>query len=213
MERKYPESTIIQYNLKGLDNCKAFFDKLKAKWELPHLLKCGLAKETVDKSTGEILHKFTWWTKTLFFPFYDKEGNIIYIQGRSLNFKTNKTPKYVNLSGVNTTLFNQPILNSLKKNDNLVITEGVTDCISCCLMGKNAVGVIGAHGFKEEYVNLLKNFKIIVIPDNDKNKTGDEFADKIREKFLLIGKTIDVFPLGEAYKDISEYYINAWKHE
>jgi hypothetical protein len=82
MERKYPESTIIQYNLKGLDNCKAFFDKLKAKWGLPHLLKCGLAKETVDKSTGEILHKFTWWTKTLYFPFYDKEGNIIYRYNR-----------------------------------------------------------------------------------------------------------------------------------
>ena len=215
--RKYPDSIILKYNLKGIDNCKVFFHKCVTKWGIERLVKCGLAKEVVDKNTGEIFHKFTWWTNTLFFPFYDDEGHIVYIQGRTLNSgqetEQKKTPKYVNLNSVETSLFNQPILKTLKKNDQLVITEGVTDCISCCLMGKNAVGVIGAYGFKKEYMNQLRDFEIFVIPDNDANKTGEKFADKIREAFREIGKSIEECFLGAEYKDISEYYMKGWKHE
>jgi DNA primase len=211
--RKYPEPIIEQYNLKGLDDCKSFFKKCIDRWGIARLVKCGLAKEFVDKNTGEISHRFTWWKSTLFFPFYNINGDIVYIQGRTLNLDSEKKYKYVNLNGVETSLFNQQILKALKKNDPLVITEGVTDCISCCLMGKNAVGVIGAHGFKNEYVRLLSDFSITVIPDNDKNKTGEKFADKIREEFQLVGKTIQVHHLDGAYKDISEYYMKGWKHE
>jgi DNA primase len=211
--RKYPDDIIEKYNLKGLDDCNLYFNKCLAKWGIERLLKCGLAKETVTKETGEIKRRFTWWTSTLFFPFYDDNGNIVYIQGRTLNLEKEKRWKYVNLNEVGTFLFNQQILKTLKTNDPLVITEGVTDCISCCLMGKNAVGVIGAQGFKKEYVKLLSDFSIKVIPDNDKNGTGDKFASKIREEFQSIGKTIQIHHLGELYKDISEYYMKGWKHE
>jgi DNA primase catalytic core len=211
--RKYPETIIMQYNLKGINECKSFFKKCVDKWGYDRLVKCGLAKESVDKNTGEIYHKFTWWTSTLFFPFYNANGKIVYIQGRTLDLNQEKKPKYVNLNGVETSLFNQPILNTLKKNDRLVITEGVTDCISCCLMGKNAVGVLGAQGFKKEYVNLLRDFDIVIIPDNDVNKTGEKFADKIRNGFKAIGKTVEICPLGVEYKDISEYYMKRWNNE
>jgi DNA primase len=212
-ERKYPDYIIEKFNLKGIDSCKPYFNKCLIKWGVKRLLECGLAKKTVTKETGEIKNQFTWWANTLFFPFYDDNGNIVYIQGRTLDPEQEKRSKYVNLNEVGTHLFNQQILKTLKKNDPLVITEGVTDCISCCLMGKNAVGVIGAHGFKKEYVKLLNDFSIIVIPDNDKNKTGEKFADKIREEFQLVGKTIQIHHLEGPYKDISEYYMKGWKYE
>ena len=210
--RQYPDSLIEKYHLKGVDNCSVYFEKSKTKWGIERLVKCGLAKEFVYEDTGEITYKFTWWTNSLFFPFYDNDNNIVYIQGRTLNPKFENNFKYVNLNGVETTIFNLPILKTLNKNDTLVITEGVTDCISCCLMGRNAVGIIGAHGFKNEYVELLKDFDIYVIPDNDKNKIGEKFADKIRQAFYSAGKTIKVIPLEKPYKDISEYYIKAWNH-
>lgn len=209
--RRYPNSVIEMYNLKGVDDYETFFQRCKDKWGIDIMLQCGLAKEVVNEDTGEIKCKFTWWTNTLFFPFYDKAGNIMYIQGRTLNPEFDKTYKYVNLSGVETIPFNLPLLKELHDDDDLVITEGVTDCISCCLMGKNAVGIIGAYGFKKEYAELLKNFKINIIPDNDKNKTGEKFAEKIREYFHAIGKTITVHSL-IGYKDISEYYMNKWEH-
>ena len=89
-------------------------------------------------------------------------------------------------------------------------SEGVTDCISCCLMGKKAIGIIGAHGFKNEYVQLLKDFEICVIPDNDTNRTGNKFADRIRQVFYSVGKTIRIINLENKYKDISEYYMKEW---
>jgi DNA primase len=101
--------------------------------------------------------------------------------------------------------FNLQILNTLNKNDILVITEGITDCISCNLMGKNAVGILGANGFKKEYLEYLKDFDIYVIPDND--CSGQTFYNKIREQFVSIGKTVDVRFLRDKYKDISEYYM------
>jgi len=210
--RRYPDNIIEQYHLRGIDNCTEYFEKCITKWGAGKLVKCGLAKEVVSEDTGEITYKFTWWANTLFFPFYDNDGNIIYIQGRTLNSKVEKKYKYVNLSGVETSIFNLPILKTLNKNDSLVITEGVTDCISCCLMEQKAIGIIGAHGFKKEYVELLKDFDICVIPDNDKNKTGEKFANKIRLAFYSVGKTIRKITLDETYKDISEYYMKAWNH-
>ena len=206
--RKYPDEVVEQYNLKGLDDCISFFEKCKAKWTVERLLKCGLAKENVNEETGEITYKFTWWTNTLFFPFYDNDGNIIYIQGRTLNPQYEKKYKYVNLNEVETVPFNLPILKTPLKENVLVITEGVTDCISCCLMGRPAVGIIGASGFKRKYVKQLKDFNIYVIPDKDKSQAGEKFANKIISDFATIGKTVRVVHLPEDCKDISEYYMN-----
>lgn len=211
--RQYPESILEKYQIKGLDNTTSYFERCKAKWGIERLLNCGLAKESVNKSTGEITYKLTWWTNTLFFPFYDNNGNITYIQGRTLNPNTDKKYKYINLIEVKTSIFNLPLLKTLHKNDTLVITEGVTDCISCCLMGQNAIGILGANAFKKEYVEILKDFDIYIFPDNDESKTGENFANKIRQAFYSVGKTIEIIPLEESYKDISEYYIKAWNHE
>ena len=205
-ERQYPDTIIEQYNLKGLDNCESFFEKCKTKWGMERLLKCGLAKRSVNK-TGEHVYKFIWRTNTLFIPFYDMSDNIIYIQGRSLNNTDTKRNRFLNLNKIKTAPFNLPILKTLHKNDTLVITEGVTDCISCCLMGKNAIGIIGAQAYRKEYTESFKDYDIIVIPDNDKNQTGEKFANKVREEFASIGKTINIRFLAEEYKDISEYYM------
>ena len=209
--RRYPDEIIEKYNLKGIDDCNSFFEKCKAKWGEDQLIRCGIAKETVNRQTGEITCKFTWWTNTLFFPFYNNEGDIIYIQGRTLNSRYVQKSKYVNLYNVETIPFNLQILKSLALASTLVITEGVTDCISSCIMGKNAIGIIGSNGFKKIYAMLLKEYEIIVIPDNDMNKTGDRFAERIRKEFIAIGKTINIYPL-IGFKDISEYYMNKWEH-
>jgi len=210
--RKYPSNIIEQYNLKGLDDCKSFFEKCEKTWKTERLLKCGLAKEYIDEKTGEITYKFTWWTNTLFFPFYNKNKDIIYIQGRSLNSEWEKRCKYVNLNRVETVPFNLPVLNYLQKNDTLVITEGVTDCISCCLMGKTAIGIIGASGFKREYTKLIKDFDINVIPDQDESQAGEKFMNKIRTELAAVGKTINIINLLENCKDITEFYMDKWNH-
>ena len=209
--RRYPIDIIEKYNLKGLDNCNEFFKKCTQKWGKERLLKCGLAKEVANEETGEISIKFNWWTNMLFIPYYNAEEKIIFMQGRKLNPIQENKFKYVNLYGVETYIFNSQILKTIPQNNDLIITEGVTDCISCGLMGHNAVGIPGAGGFKNEYVQLLKDFNIIVIPDNDNNKTGEKLANRIKEAFRAIGKNVRIFPLDPKYKDITEYYTDTAK--
>jgi DNA primase catalytic core len=197
--RKYPEWIIEKYNLKGLDYDGPFFEKCRNKWGIEMLLKCGIAKkDKTDKIT------YMWKANTIFFPFYEN-GNISYIQGKPLS---KNAPKYICLNEIETIPFNLQILERLQKGDTLVIAEGITDCISCCLMGKNAIGILGAHAFKKEYVEQLKDFDINVIPDND--SAGEGLANKIRNDFLVIGKTINIYYL-KGYKDISEYYMGEWE--
>lgn len=206
--RKYPLSVIKEFGLKSLSNREYLLQLCLEKWGADRLINCGLVKMFINEVTGEILYKLNWWTDSLLIPFYDNNGDIIYIQGRTLDKSQSKKFKYVNLSGVQTPIFNLPVLGNLNPNDDLIITEGITDCISCQLMGKNAIGIIGANGYKSEYNKLLYDYKITIIPDND--ESGLRFAEKIRQEFLSIGKNISIYKLNAKYKDISEFYKAEW---
>ncbi len=41
-------------------------------------------------------------------------------------------------------------------------------------------------------------------------RTGNKFADRIRQVFYSVGKTIRIINLENKYKDISEYYMKEW---
>jgi DNA primase len=202
--RKYPEKVIQEFKLRSFDSSKPFIDKCIKKWGIERLLKCGLIKAFKNHSSGEIFYGSIWWTETIIFPFFDKHEEIIYLQGRNIN--DSHLIKYINLEGVETNIFNLPILCTLQKNQLLVICEGVTDCITCNIMGKAAIGIIGAYGFKNQYLELLKDYRIIVIPDND--SAGHHFANSIKESFASIGKEIITIELEKKYKDISDLYID-----
>lgn len=93
----------------------------------------------------------------------------------------------------------------MSEGDELVICEGVIDCISLSLLGKRAVGIIGANGFKKEYVELFTKYKIFVIPDND--SAGERFANTIKKSFLELSKVVEIIKLDDDCKDITDYYV------
>lgn len=200
--RKFTIETILKFQIKSLNLDQNFYVDCVNRWGIERLLKCGIVKQFKNKHNDEKFCGLIWWTKTILFPFFNRSGEIIYLQGRNID-ESHKI-RYINLEGVETTLFNQPVLEELNKNDVLVICEGVTDCISSCIMSRPAVGVIGATGFKAEYVKLLKDYNIIVIPDND--KAGLTFANKIKKLFYKIGKEVKIVKLDHEYKDINDFY-------
>jgi DNA primase catalytic core len=207
--RKYPTSVIKEFNIRSIDNSKDFFTKCTNKWGQNRLIKAGIAKEYINQR-GEQFFGLIWWDNTLLFPFYDLHNEISYIQGRTITEKSDL--RYINLSNINTVPFNLQVLNKLPKLSHVLITEGVTDCISCWVLGKPAIGIIGASGFKEEYINFFKDFIPVIIPDND--KAGNLFAARIKKLFERVGKELFVLPLDIKFKDISDYYINeSSKHE
>lgn len=201
-ERNLSHDTINHFNIKDLETPSRTFLEIKEKWGLDRLFQCGLAKKT---DSGEI--KFVWWDHIILFPFYNFDGTLGYIQGRRIG---NKVPKYINLNGIKTEIFNLRVTNSLNNCDIVYICEGVMDALSAHDIGLNAVGIIGAMGFKHQWVTHFLDYRIRVIPDAD--KAGHEFAQKIKMAFATIGKSIEIVTLPNGM-DFSEFISKGRKKE
>jgi DNA primase len=202
VQRKYPKELISKLQIKSVENTKSLYQQCSLIFGSDRLIKCGIVKENINE--GETYLSFKWWQPTILIPFFNIDGDIISIQGRNLD--SSSKYRYINLQGVETCIYNLQIINELSKGQEIIICEGVTDCISALSMGKPAIGIPGATGFKKEYVEYLKNYKLIVIPDND--KAGQLFERKIRSLFTQNGKEVFVSQLDKKFKDLSEYYIN-----
>jgi DNA primase len=191
--RKFNETTIKHFNIKDIEKPSDVFIEAKKEWGIERLAHCGLAKET-DRT----IYKFVWWSHVILFPFYNLQGKITYLQGRQLG---DKEPRYINLNGIKTEIFHMNVLNDLDHNDVIFICEGLTDVLSAFQAKLNAVGIIGAHGFKEEWAQRFMNFRIIIIPDAD--NAGNKFAESIEFAFRKIGKSIQVIKLPDGM-DLSD---------
>ncbi|MBN2776530.1 MAG: toprim domain-containing protein [Bacteroidales bacterium] len=202
-QRKLPEKLVEEKKIRYILNAKELFRKLVDSWGVERLLKSGVAREYINRN-GEFFYGLIWWDKTILFPFFNFENQIDYIQGRSLS-PTSKI-RYINLYDVNTEIYNTSIFNQLQFGDKVIITEGVTDCLSSLAMGYNAVGIIGASGFKKEYSFLFKEYVPIIMPDND--SAGLLFYKKVKENLADVGKEVIKIEIDKKYKDISECYIN-----
>ncbi len=198
ISRGFSKELIHRIGIKDLTNPYDIFNKIINKWGSEKCLKCGLLKLG---DTSKL--KFVWWDYTIIFPFTDANLRINYLQGRRLS---DRGAKYVNLKGVEPSLFNLECLNHMESFDKLLICEGITDSLSAIMMGKNAVGVLGANGFKEKWVKDLMNYEIIVVPDSDSG--GDKFANSVMSHFATFGKPIQRLQLPEG-KDLNDILIES----
>lgn len=200
-QRHFPEAIIGQYNIRSSSNNDGLLQKCVDKFGQERLLKSGVVKIRKNKY-GDNFVGFVWFGDVILFPYYNQDNEIVYIQVRKID--SSSKCKYINLNDVETVPFNMQIISNLSHGDTIVICEGVMDCISLGLLGQNAIGIIGASGFKSKYITMLNDFKIVVIPDND--EAGGKFAKKIETEFLKNGKVIQVLELSKEFKDITEYY-------
>ena len=192
--RGITEKTLRDFHIKDIKNPYLILNEAKEKWGIERLVKCGLWKYK------DGLQKPIWWWHVILFPFFNTQERITYIQGRFLN---NPNPKYrwMNLKGVKSSIFNEKILNNLKVSDNIVITEGLPDALSLYQKGINVIGIMGASNFKNEYVDILKDYEIIVAPDND--SAGEMFFKKI-EILFENHKSIRKVTIPSEYKDVND---------
>lgn len=192
--RGFKTETLQHFTVKDIKKPRQKFQQAVELWGINKLLKCGLAKKTISGEYG-----FVWWDHIILFPFYDEENRIVNIQGRQLG---DKLPKYVNLQGIKTSIYNLKVIKEIKPSDYLYICEGIPDVLTVHQHGWPGVGIIGAHGFKVEWAKLLIKFRIRVIPDND--SAGEIFASKIKNSFNRIGKSIQIIKIPKG-KDLSDF--------
>ena len=145
--------------------------------------------------------RFVWWDHTILFPFYGLNGDVLYLQGRRIAGE----PKYVNLRGLRTEVFNLRALYGLAKGSPIYICEGITDVLSATEGGLTAVGILGAHSFRPEWVSLFLDYNITVIPDAD--SAGQQFYTKIEQAFRVFGKSVAKVELRQG-QDLTDFWRN-----
>ncbi len=192
------EKTLKKLNIKDIQDPYNFFNKAKEKWGIERLTKCGLWIKNTDKNRP------TWWEHVIIFPFYNMNSEINYLQGR---FLKNSDIRWMNLSGVKSTMFNEHILKQLNSGDQLVLTEGLTDAISLLQLGVNAIAIMGASNFKNSYVPLLKNYDLYIAPDNDTG--GEKFFQSIQKLFSEI-KTVKRLQIPKQYNDVNDALVGGY---
>jgi len=193
--RGFMPELISQLEIKDINNPKVVFEDLKQRWGVAALEKCGLCKQDNGK------YKFIWWDHVILFPFIDLNYRITYIQGRRLDLSRIEI-KYVNLLGVRPQLYNLTALIETKPKGKVFLCEGVPDTISAMQLHKSAIGILGATNFRKDYLEVLSDYQIYIIPDVDKG--GETFVKSVVNAFASIGKSVQKINIG-SYKDLNEY--------
>lgn len=198
-ERHFQKEVIQTLNIKSVTDSKKAKDSLISTFGEERCVKSGIVRR------GEYGTYFYFYTPCLLFPYYEQDGNLMGIQSRYLGDKKD-APRFQFMAAQKTRLFNLPILNSLKRGDELYISEGITDCLAMLSSGLNAVAIPSATILPLEDLILLKNYDLHMYPDQD--EAGRRVFMELRRFFVNNYSTVKAEKLPEGVKDYCEYYIS-----
>lgn len=160
----------------------------------------GFSKEEVSKKIQ--LNINIGRTHKLTIPYRDNLGRIRGIICRNINHKsTDESPKYLYSTGLkrDDILFN---LKFLKGNKDLIIVEGILDCLIAETRGIENIVALGGTSLNSKQVELAKKYgakKVTLCLDND--DAGKKATLKAIEILKSSGLKIYVSSLPEAIKD------------
>lgn len=185
---------------------------LENKHNVSDLLKIDIAKEI----NGNIYDTFQ---NRIIFPVIDENKNVIAFSGRKylkddLNDVTQ--PKYLNTKETiifrkSNVLYNiNNSLQEIKKQKEIIITEGFMDTIRMSSIGyKNVVALMGT-AFTKEHLDKIISYKCKVVLNLDQDNAGKTATIAIGD--LLTKNNIDVSVIVfDDYKDSDEYIVNKGK--
>ena len=196
-ERHLSPQIIADLKIRSIDDGFDVIKKLKDRFDDKTLANSGLVTTVNGKSY------FRMFTPCLLFPYYNQKQDLIGLQSRYIGDNPD-VPRFQFISSQKTRLFNQPILNSLKPNEELYISEGITDCLALLSSGKKAVAIPSATIFPEYDLNTLSRYKLFMIPDCD--EAGQKAYNKLQRFFIDRFCSLKEVRLPEGIKDFSEYY-------
>lgn len=105
-----------------------------------------------------------WIDEMLLFGYFDASGHLETFRARGLKHK--RGPKVWSLCGNQATHpFGWP--DQLDGEGPLYIVEGELDAMSLWTLGRDAIGVPGANGWKAEWAKLVSDREVVIIRDDD----------------------------------------------
>lgn len=100
----------------------------------------------------------TFYQHRLLFPFY-LENRAVYLQARTT--ASGVQSRWHNMRGGVPSLYNVDALRNLKSGSIVYLVEGFTDTLTLLAHGFAAVGLVGAGGFKDEWLAPLGRFRVV----------------------------------------------------
>ena len=147
------------------------------------------------------------WLQT---PYYDREGKLIGIQNR--NLIKGARPRFRFPSGAKCSIYNLPVLNLLKPEETLFITEGCSDCWAMLSSGHKAIAIPSATLLSRKDIELLKslnsqpsslNLHFAMYPDQD--IPGERLCLQLQQVLPSLVR----LSLPPGCKDFSDYYLQS----
>ncbi|HEX8889705.1 MAG TPA: toprim domain-containing protein [Pyrinomonadaceae bacterium] len=140
----------------------------------------------------------TFYRHRLLFPF-QVEGRAVYLQARTT--ASGVEPRWHNMRGGVPSLYNIDALNDLQSGAIVYLVEGFTDTLTLLTHGFTAVGLVGAGGFREEWLAPLARFRVVAALDGD--EAGQRASARYREMFRARGMQLAQLKLPT---DVNDYF-------
>lgn len=183
--------TATRFNLRELRDPARAFRELIERWGGQRVYRSGLAWGSSGRP-----ERLIWGSYALLFPCY-VQGRITCIQARMFRGER----KFLNPRGFEKPMFNVDRLQTLKPGQVVHLCEGAPDAVAMESHGLAAVGILGATGFRPEWVDQFLKFGVVVLGDGDSG--GASFAKDVSGCFIARGKAIKCMTL-PAGKDVAE---------
>lgn len=187
LERGFKEETITKFQIGCADGGLKDHLLKDGKFPIEACVDAGILKKGKDGIIRDYFYK------RIIFP-NSCRGRIVHLTGRSID---GSEPKYLHLPGPILHFYNEDSL----FNEEVLITEGVTDCISAIQAGYEAIGIYGVMNFKAEHIDKFKRCeKIYICLDAD--EAGRSGALRVAE---LLGEKARITMLPDGY-DINDFF-------
>ena len=144
---------------------------------------CGLSSVSSDTPCWRWGKAF-YDAPSLLIPYRDVDGKLLTVQGRYLGKE--KKPRFKFPHGSQAGMYNKQVIATLKKGDELWITEGPSDCWAMMSAGRKAVAIPSATSLTAGDLKLLgdglqKGVSLHMAPDND--RPGMELFKTLKRHF------------------------------
>ena len=144
---------------------------------------CGLTSVSSDTPCWRWGKAF-YDAPSLLIPYRDVDGKLLTVQGRYLGKE--KKPRFKFPHGSQAGMYNKQVIATLKKGDELWITEGPSDCWAMMSAGRKAVAITSATSLTTGDLRLLgdglqKGVSLHMAPDND--RPGMELFKTLKRHF------------------------------
>lgn len=196
-ERKLSLEVIHSHHIKSISNSDKLVGHLCSIFAQEELVDAGYIKMTNNQLYLRI------FTPCIIFPYYNTLGELIGIQTRYIGNNAN-APRFQFISGFKPNIYNQQILNNINEEDDLYISEGVSDCLALLSTGLNAIAIPSASNLPLNDIRKLTKYNLVMCVDHD--EAGERAYETLRYHVIRMGGRIRRMEYPENFKDYGDYF-------